>query len=246
MLKALKSKNICLYVYLWYTLIIQNELLKLQQLKCMIRVYINYEMKSMIVGYARVSSIEQNLERQLENLKMFGVEKIFTEKQSGKSVGNRPVFQEALNFVRMGDRFVVESIDRLGRNYDEIIETVSYLKEKDVQLMITSLPMMNEVIGNPLLDKFMKDLIVQILAMVSEQERNESKRRQAQGIQVAKERGVYKGRPLLYSPNAKDPQKRVIYHRVVEMLEEGQAISNIAKEVNITRQTVYRIKRDRR
>ena len=69
----------------------------------------------------------------------------------------------------MGDRFVVESIDRLGRNYDEVINTVNYLKEK-VQLMITSLPMMNEVIGNPLLDKFMKDLIIQILAMVSEQE----------------------------------------------------------------------------
>jgi DNA invertase Pin-like site-specific DNA recombinase len=200
----------------------------------------------MIIGYARVSSIDQNLERQLDNLKTFGVEKIFTEKQSGKSVENRPVFQEALNFVRMGDRFVVESIDRLGRNYDEIIETVNYLKEKkNVQLMITGLPMMNEVIGNPLLDKFMKDLIIQILAMVSEQERNESKRRQAQGIQVAKEKGVYKGRPLLYSPNAKDPQKRVLYHRVVEMLEEGQAISKIAKEVNITRQTVYRIKHDK-
>jgi DNA invertase Pin-like site-specific DNA recombinase len=175
-------------------------------------------------------------------LKTFGVEKIFTEKQSGKSVENRPVFQEALNFVRMGDRFVVESIDRLGRNYDEVINTVNYLKDKEVQLMITSLPMMNEVIGNPLLDKFMKDLIVQILAMVSEQERNESKRRQAQGIQVGKEKGVYKGRPLLYSPNAKDPQKRIIYHRVVEMLEEGKAISKIGKEVNITRQTVYRIK----
>ena len=63
--------------------------------------------------------------------------------------------------------------------------------------MITSLPMMNEVISNPLLDKFMK-------------ERNESKRRQAQGIQVAKDKGIYKGRPLLYSPNAKDPQKRII------------------------------------
>ena len=109
--------------------------------------------------------------------------------------------------------------------------------------MITSLPMMNEVIGNPLLDKFMKDLIIQILAMVSEQERNENKRRQAQGIQVAK-KGVYKGHPLLYSTNAKDPQKRIIYHRVVEMLEEGQAISKIAK-VNITRQTVYRIKHDK-
>ncbi|ATF29467.1 recombinase family protein [Staphylococcus simulans] len=198
----------------------------------------------MIVGYARVSSIDQNLERQLANLKTFGVEKIFTEKQSGKSVENRPIFQEALNFVRMGDRFVVESIDRLGRNYDEVINTVNYLKDKEVQLMITSLPMMNEVIGNPLLNKFMKDLIIQILAMVSEQERNESKRRQAQGIKVAKEKGVYKGRPLLYAPNAKDPQKCIIYHRVVEMLEEGQSISKIAKEVNITRQTIYRIKND--
>ena len=80
--------------------------------------------------------------------------------------------------------------------------------------------------------------------MISEQERNESKRRQAQGIKVAKEKGVYRGRPLLYSTNAKDPQKRIIYHRVVEMLEEGQAISKIAKEVNITRQTIYRIKCD--
>ena len=61
----------------------------------------------MIIGYARVSSIDQNLERQIDNLKTFGVEKIFTEKQSGKSVENRPVFQEALNFVRMDDRFVV-------------------------------------------------------------------------------------------------------------------------------------------
>ena len=185
----------------------------------------------MIIGYARVSSVDQNLERQLDNLKTFGVEKIFTEKQSGKSVENRPVFQEALNFVRMGDRFVVESIDRLGRNYDEVINTVNYLKDKEVQLMITSLPMMNEVIGNPLLDKFMKDLIVQILAMVSEQERNESKRRQAQGIQVAKEKGVYKGRPLLYSPNAKDPQKRIIYHRVVEMLDKAKQLVRLRKRL---------------
>ncbi len=144
----------------------------------------------------------------------------------------------------MGDCFIVESFDRLGRNYDEVINTVNYLKDKEVQLMITSLPMMNEVIGNPLLDKFMKDLIIQILAMVSEQERNESKRRQAQGIQVAKEKGVYKGRPLLYSPNGKNPQKRIIYHRVVEILEEGESITKISKEVNITRQTVYRIKYD--
>ena len=76
----------------------------------------------------------------------------------------------------------------------------------------------------------MKDLIIQILAMVSEQERNESKRRQAQGIQVAKEKAYIRA-PLLYSPNAKDPQKRVIYHRVVKKAEEGQAISKIAKKL---------------
>lgn len=196
----------------------------------------------MIVGYARVSTIDQNLDRQIENLEAFGAEKIFTEKQSGKSIEDRPIFIETLNFVRMGDRLIVESIDRLGRNYDEIIQTVNYLKEKEVQLMITSLPMMNEAIGNPLLDKFMKDLIIQILAMISEQERNESKRRQAQGIKAVKEKGVYKGRPLLYSADAKDPQKPIIYHRVVEMLEQ---VNTIGKEVNITRHTVHRIKQNK-
>ena len=198
----------------------------------------------MIVGYARVSTVDQNLDRQIESLQSFGAEKIFTEKQSGKSIKNRPVFQEVLSFVRMGDCLIVESIDRLGRNYDEIIQTVNYLKNKEVRLMISSLPIMNEVISNPLLDKFMKDLIIQILAMISEQERNESKRRQAQGIKVAKEKGVYKGRPVLYSPNAKDPQKRLVYHHVVEMLEQGISISKIAKSVRITRQTVYRIKNE--
>ena len=110
------------------------------------------------------------------------------------------------------------------------------------QIMITILPKMNEVIGNPLLDKFMKDLIIQILAMISEQERNESKRKQAQGIKVAKEKGIYKGRPVLYSPNAKEPQKRLVYYRVVELLEQGKSISTIAKEIGITCQTIYRIK----
>lgn len=199
----------------------------------------------MIIGYARVSTIDQNLDRQIENLQSFGAEKIFTEKQSGKSIENRPIFQEVLNFLRMGDRLIIESLDRLGRNYDEIIQTVNYLKEKEAQLMITSLPMMNEVIGNPLLDKFMKDLIIQILAMISEQERNESKRRQAQGIKIAKEKGVYKGRPLLYSPNAKNPHKRIVYHRVIELLDKGESISKIAKDVGITRQTIYRIKKGR-
>lgn len=199
-------------------------------------------MKIMKIGYARVSSVDQNIHRQIEVLEVFGAEKIFREKQSGATVNDRIVFKEVLDFVRSGDQLIVESIDRLGRNYDEVIETVNFLKKKEVQLIITSLPMMSEAIGNPLLDKFMKDLIVQILAMIAEQERTEAKRRQAQGIAIAKSKGVYKGRPILYAPNARDPQKRLVYHRVVAMLNDGVAISKIAKEVGITRQTVYRIK----
>ncbi len=201
-------------------------------------------MKIMKIGYARVSSVDQNIHRQIEVLEVFGAEKIFREKQSGATVNDRIVFKELLDFVRLGDQLIVESIDRLGRNYDEVIETVNFLKKKEVQLIITSLPMMSEAIGNPLLDKFMKDLIVQILAMIAEQERTETKRRQAQGIAIAKSKGVYKGRPILYAPNARNPQKRLVYHRVVAMLNDGVAISKIAKEVGITRQTIYRIKKD--
>ena len=172
------------------------------------------------------------------------MQKRFLEKRNLEPLYERSVFREVLEFVRSGDQLIVESIDRLGRNYDEVIDTVNFLKQKDVQLVITSLPIMSEAVGNPLLDKFIKDLIIQILAMIAEQERSESKRRQAQGIQLAKSKGVYKGRPTLYSPNAKDPQKRLVYHRVVSQLNEGIAISKIAKEVGITRQTIYRIKNE--
>ncbi|EPH80688.1 putative transposon DNA-invertase Bin3 [Enterococcus faecalis 02-MB-BW-10] len=198
----------------------------------------------MKVAYARVSSIDQNLDRQIQEFKKLGAEKIFVEKKSGATIEQRPVFTEALDFVRESDIFMVEAIDRLGRNYDEIIQTVNLLKNKNVQLIITSLPIMAEAIGNPLLDRFIKDLIVQILAMIAEQERTESKRRQAQGIKIAKMNGIYQGRPKLYSPTAKDPQKRAVYRNIIEELQKGTAISKIAKEYGITRQTVYRIKKD--
>ncbi|MBM9831820.1 recombinase family protein [Enterococcus faecalis] len=198
----------------------------------------------MKVAYARVSSIDQNLDRQIQEFKKLGAEKIFVEKKSGATIEQRPVFTEALDFVRESDIFMVKAIDRLGRNYDEIIQTVNLLKKKNVQLIITSLPIMAEAIGNPLLNRFIKDLIVQILAMISEQERTESNRRQAQEIKIAKMNGIYQGRPKLYSPTAKDPQKRAVYRNIIEELQKGTAISKTAKEYGITRQTVYRIKKD--
>ncbi|BBM16371.1 recombinase Sin (plasmid) [Enterococcus mundtii] len=198
----------------------------------------------MKVAYIRVSSLDQNEQRQIEEMKQFGAEKIFIEKQSGATISERPIFQKALDFVREQDTFIVEAIDRLGRDYDEIIASVNYLKNNNIRLIITSLPIMAQAIGDPLLDKFIKDLIIQILAMIAEQERKESKRRQAQGIKIAKANGVYKGRPKLYSADTKDPQRRLVYKSIVEDLENGVAISKIAKDYNITRQTVYRIKNE--
>lgn len=199
----------------------------------------------MKIGYARVSSISQNLDRQIEILKENDCDKIFEEKKSGKNIKDRPVFNEVLDFVRESDTLVVESLDRLGRNYDEIIKTINTLKEKKVKLIITSLPIMNEMIGNELLDKFMKDLIIQILAMISEQERAESKRRQKQGIAntKAKNPNAYKGKPFEYSPNAKDKKKRIVYNNVINQLQSNVSISQIAKDNDITRQTVYSIKK---
>ncbi|EMW5449612.1 recombinase family protein [Enterococcus faecalis] len=186
----------------------------------------------------------QNLERQIQELKKLGAKKIFVEKKSGASIEQRLIFTEAIYFVRESDIFMVEAIDRLGRNYDEIIQTVNLLKNKNVRLIITSLPIMAEVVGNPLFDRFIKDLIVQILAMIAEQERTESKRRLEQGIKIAKMNGVYQGRPELYSPIAKDLQKRAVYRNIIEELQKGTAISKIAKKYGINRQTVYRIKKD--
>ncbi|EMW5898431.1 recombinase family protein, partial [Enterococcus faecalis] len=185
----------------------------------------------------------QNLERQIQELKKLGAKKIFVEKKSGASIEQRLIFTEAIYFVRESDIFMVEAIDRLGRNYDEIIQTVNLLKNKNVRLIITSLPIMAEVVGNPLFDRFIKDLIVQILAMIAEQERTESKRRLEQGIKIAKMNGVYQGRPELYSPTAKDLQKRAVYRNIIEELQKGTAISKIAKKYGINRQTVYRIKK---
>ncbi|EGO8500461.1 recombinase family protein [Enterococcus faecalis] len=184
------------------------------------------------------------MERQIQELKKLGAKKIFVEKKSGASIEQRLIFTEAIYFVRESDIFMVEAIDRLGRNYDEIIQTVNLLKNKNVRLIITSLPIMAEVVGNPLFDRFIKDLIVQILAMISEQERIESKRRLEQGIKIAKMNGVYQGRPELYSPTAKDLQKRAVYRNIIEELQKGTAISKIAKKYGINRQTVYRIKKD--
>lgn len=198
----------------------------------------------MKIGYARVSTKKQDLNRQIEELTKYGCKKIFKEKVSGKNREDRQEFNKALAFLREGDELVVESLERLGRNYIDIKKIVQQLKDMEVKLTITSLPMLSESFDNPLLDSFVKDLIIQILAMIGQQEREEMIRKTKQGVAKAKAEGRMKGRPQLYSPDSKDKQRRVIYQNVVNLLEQGESISHIAKVNGISRPTVYKIKKE--
>lgn len=198
----------------------------------------------MKVGYARVSSTDQNLDRQLVEMKRAGAEKIFQEKLSGKSMADRSELQKALDFLREQDVLVVESLDRLGRNYAEIVQIVQKLDRKKIGLQILNMPILNQDIGEPNLQKLIRNMIIQILSWTAQNEREEIKRKQKQGIVIAKEKGHYKGRPVKYAPDAKDPKDRMTYQVIVNKLKREEPIKKIAEDTGVTRDTVYRIKRE--
>ncbi|TLQ07040.1 recombinase family protein [Marinilactibacillus psychrotolerans] len=198
----------------------------------------------MKVGYARVSTTDQNLDRQIEEFKKVGVEKIFQEKLSGKSMTERKELQNALHFLREKDTLVIESLERIGRNYDEIISTVQQLDQKNIGLVVLNMPILSQDIGDPNLQKLIRNMIIQVLSWAAQNDREESKRKQRQGIEIAKRKGHYKGRPVKYSANAKDPRDRMTYQVIVNKLKKEEPIKKIAEETGVTRDTVYRIKRE--
>ncbi|WP_413540158.1 recombinase family protein [Aerococcus viridans] len=198
----------------------------------------------MKVGYARVSTTDQNLDRQMEALERAGAEKIFQEKMSGKSMTERLELQKALQFLREKDTLIVESLDRLGRNYDDIVQMVQKLDQKEIGLIVLNLPILNQEIGDPNLQKLIRNMIVQLLSWTAQNEREEIKRKQRQGIEIAKRKGHYKGRPVKYSANAKNPKDRMTYQVIVNKLTQEEPIKQIAEDTGVTRDTVYRIKKE--
>ena len=198
----------------------------------------------MRVGYARVSSMDQNLDRKIEALKKAGAEKIFEEKMSGKSMTEREELQMALQFLREKDVLIVESLDRLGRNYDDIVHIVQRLDRKEIGLKVLNLPILNQELGDPNLQKLIRNMIVQLLSWTAQNEREEIQRKQRQGIEIAKRKGHYKGRPVKYSTDAKDPRDRMTYHVIVNKLKREEPIKKIAEDTGVTRDTVYRIKKE--
>lgn len=152
---------------------------------------------SEIWGYVRVSSIDQNEDRQLMALHERGIpdEKIFIDKQSGKDF-NRPEYKRMVDTMKNGDLLYILSIDRLGRNYEEIQKQWRLLtKDIGIDVCVIDMPLLDTRTCKDLMGTFIADLVLQILSFVAQSERENIRKRQAQGIAAAKARGVHMGRP---------------------------------------------------
>ncbi len=161
-------------------------------------------------GYARVSSTDQNELRQLLALhaKSIPTENIFVDKQSGRDF-IRPQYAELILRLREGDLLYVPSIDRLGRNYNEIQEQWRFLtKEIGIDIVVIDMPLLDTRQGKDLMGTFIADLVLQILSFVAQSERESIRRRQAEGIAAAKARGVRFGRPA--SPVPKNFEQLIV------------------------------------
>lgn len=148
-------------------------------------------------GYVRVSSKDQNEARQMVALRKEGIAEadIFIDKKSGKDF-ERPAYRKLLKRLRPGDLLVIKSIDRLGRNYDEIIRQWQLLtRDKEIDILVLDMPLLDTRQGKDLLGTFISDLVLQILSFVAENEREVIHQRQAEGIAAAKAKGVRFGRP---------------------------------------------------
>lgn len=148
-------------------------------------------------GYVRVSTREQNEDRQMIALNNLCVPKknIFMDKQSGKDF-DRPMYQQLLSKLQQDDLLYIKSIDRLGRNYEEILEQWRILtKEKKVDIAVLDMPLLDTRRGKDLMGTFLSDIVLQVLSFVAENERKNIRQRQREGIEAAKMRGVRFGRP---------------------------------------------------
>lgn len=184
---------------------------------------------SKIIGYVRVSTFDQNTDRQLDGI---NTDKIFLEKVSGKDA-NRPQLTELLNYIRDGDTLVVHSLDRLARNLDDLRRIVKTLTAKDVKVHFLKENLIFTGEDSP-----MANLLLSVMGAFAEFERALIRERQLEGIALAKKRGAYKGRKRCLS----DEQIETMRQR----LSKGEKKSHVAQDLGISRETLYQYLRGRK
>lgn len=174
-----------------------------------------------VYAYVRVSTKDQNEDRQLLAIKELKIDKkrIFIDKQSGKDF-ERPQYQKMVKKFKKDDILYIKSIDRLGRNYAEILEQWRILtKEKGIDIVVLDMPLLDTRRGKDLMGTFLSDIVLQVLSFVAENERTNIKQRQAEGIAAAKARGVRFGRPPKPLP--------IEFHNIYQKWKNGK-ITGIA------------------
>ena len=189
----------------------------------------------MTYGYVRVSSRDQNEERQMIAMQDFGVEKkqIYLDKQSGKDF-ERPQYQKLLRKIKSGDTLVIKSIDRLGRNYDEIlVQWRTITKQKKAAIVVLDMPLLDTRQNRDLTGTLIADIVLQLLSYVAQTEREFIKQRQKEGIAAAKARGVKFGRAPLERPAEFDQLQSLWLQGEVSAREAG-------RQLNVTHKTFLR------
>lgn len=167
-------------------------------------------MASRTYGYARVSARDQNLDRQMDALEAFGVssERVFADRAIGRDF-ERPEYRRMLGSLRRGDVVVVKSIDRFGRNYEEILEEWRRItRDEGCAIVVLDMPLLDTREDRGVTGRLISDIVLQLLSYVAEKERDFIRQRQAEGIAAAKARGVRFGRPPKRRPKSYEAVKR--------------------------------------
>lgn len=186
--------------------------------------------KIMLIGYCRVSTNEQNLDRQIENLKNYGCDKIYCDKATGKNF-NRPEYIKLKDAIRSGDILVVHEFDRLGRNKRLTLKEIQYFKDNQVRLIALNLPTTQLETNDNLMLETINNIIIELYTMMAQDEIEKREKRQQEGIKIALEKGIKFGRHKIESPKEWE---------VVMGLVENRAISNIkAMEMLGLKKTTY-------
>lgn len=189
----------------------------------------------MKIGYVRVSTIEQNEARQIEAMKVDGVEKIYMDKKSGKDF-NRPEYQKMIASLHKGDILIIHSIDRLGRNYEEIIaEWRKITKEIEADIIVQDMPLLNTTQNKDLTGTLIADIVLQLLSYVAQRERENIRQRQKEGIAIAKAQGKYKGR-------AQKEIDKELFKETKRSWQRGEITKvQFAEIMGVSRSTLYKL-----
>lgn len=192
-------------------------------------------------GYIRVSTKEQNIDRQMNSIMEAGVDEknIFIDRQSGKNF-QRPAYEKMIRKMKKEDLLIVKSIDRLGRNYQDIMEQWRMItKEKQSDIRILDMPLLDTTKTKDLLGTFIGDVVLQILSFVAENERDNIRQRQAEGITAAKARGVRFGKPLIPLPD-NFPELYRKWEQNLITIQEFAGICNMGRSTMYSRINEYR------